>query len=534
MRQTLHAVLALALVLIVPAAAQASPGDVDTSFGRHGVSVLTFANPYAQGSSVAIDASDRIVVAGTTGPSADAANVVAVARLNPDGQLDATFSEDGMATIPLPAKAEVGGIAIDPSGRVLVSATSGGELLALRLLSAGALDSSFSDDGIASLPVAGNATGGDLAPVGDGSIVVGGTGCQGSGGCHFAVGRFTSAGVPDPTFSGDGVVTTDFPSSAALRSVAVAADSSIVAAGSSGADTALSRYLPNGDLDSSFGGGGRAIVSDYTQGAREIAFDDAGRIIELANGGSLLRLNGDGTIDSTWGLSLQFSVPRDGGFGPDGAAGFFVGGRIGGCSRGCSPIDTAVAHVTSGGSVDRAFGSADLGSVTYSIVDLGSQSDGASDVTADHQGRPVIVGFSGARMMVARLTMTPGPPDIDGDGVENAEDRCSYLYGRSSNYPGCPVVRPKLTLRRDKAADLWLGRAVSPDDRCVPKQEVKIFRKRPGHDELLSDADSGGDGSFEADGNLRRGTYYAFVAKAFKPRIGYCKRSRSNEVVIRG
>ena len=289
---------------------------------------------------------------------------------------------------------------------------------------------------------------------------------------------------------------------------------------------------PRWSLDPAFGGNGRAIVSQYTGGALEISLDDLGRITELGAAGTLLRLQADGTVDPS-GPNVAFTLPREGGFGADGAGGYFVGGRLGGCSRGCTPIDTAVSHVTGNGALDADFGSFPFGN-GLAAADFGSQSDGASDVAADNDGRPIIVGFSGDRMMVGRLTMTPGPPDADGDRVENSEDLCPYLYGRNVHRPGCPKVRPKLRLHLHKKADLWVGRSESPDARCAVRQTVKIFRARPGRDEFLSEAESARDGSFTADGNLRPGAYYAFVSRAFKPRIGSCRRARSNQVVIRG
>ena len=144
--------LALALILILPRPAHATPGDVDPSFGRHGASILTFGAAFAQGSAIAIDDHGRIVVAGTSGASATSANAVAVARLDSDGVLDESFSRDGMATVPLPAKSEVGGMAIDAAHRLVIAATSGGDLFALRMSVDGELDPTFGAGGIATLP----------------------------------------------------------------------------------------------------------------------------------------------------------------------------------------------------------------------------------------------------------------------------------------------------------------------------------------------------------------------------------------------
>ncbi len=71
------------------------------------------------------------------------------------------------------------------------------------------------------------------------------------------------AGDLDPTFSGDGTVTTGFPGNAAASGVAVQADGKIVAAGRASDSTtgdstfALARYRLNGGLDPGFSGDGK-------------------------------------------------------------------------------------------------------------------------------------------------------------------------------------------------------------------------------------------------------------------------------------
>lgn len=82
--------------------------------------------------------------------------------------------------------------------------------------------------------------------------------------------RLTPHGVPDPSFSGDGVVLTDF-GPAGDEAVGIAVHSGrIVVAGltrlssSSGTDTriAVARYRPGGALDDAFGGGDGKVALD--------------------------------------------------------------------------------------------------------------------------------------------------------------------------------------------------------------------------------------------------------------------------------
>ena len=87
-------------------------------------------------------------------------------------------------------------------------------------------------------------------------------------------------------------------------------------------------------------------------------------------------------------------------------------------------------------------------------------------------------------------------------------------------------------MHRRKRADLWVGRIKSPEERCNLGQDVRIHRRRPGKDERVSVVESDGDGRWSADGNLRRGEYYARIDAYFKERYGFCTRARSRVVTI--
>ena len=76
----------------------------------------------------------------------------------------------------------------------------------------------------------------DGVALGKGGTVVGaGAAVPGATGFDFAVVRLTSAGVPDPAFSGDGEQTTDAGGFDVLDAVAVQKDGAIVAGGSTDA-----------------------------------------------------------------------------------------------------------------------------------------------------------------------------------------------------------------------------------------------------------------------------------------------------------
>ncbi len=123
-----------------------------------------------------------------------------------------------------------------------------------RLLAAGALDPTFGGDGIVTTVIETRAQASDLAILPDGRLVaVGKTYTAASSGQELdaALARYSSNGALDMTFGGDGIVTTGFKrgSDDWFNAVVVQADGKIIAGGNF-----LARYNVDGSLDASFGG----------------------------------------------------------------------------------------------------------------------------------------------------------------------------------------------------------------------------------------------------------------------------------------
>ena len=85
------------------------------------------------------------------------------------------------------------------------------------------------------------------------------------------------AGALDPTFGGEGKVTTDFGANELARAVAIQPNGTIVAAGASGGDFALARSNRDGSLDTSFDLDGK-VTTDFG------FFDDALAVAIQPNG----------------------------------------------------------------------------------------------------------------------------------------------------------------------------------------------------------------------------------------------------------
>jgi hypothetical protein len=98
MRRVLMGATALCLVLIAATAAYAtSAGDLDPSFGHHGLRIV--GNTNEASGAVAVGKKGRIVISGGR----------TVARLRSNGRLDHSFANGGIANIGTPPRIYEGG-----------------------------------------------------------------------------------------------------------------------------------------------------------------------------------------------------------------------------------------------------------------------------------------------------------------------------------------------------------------------------------------------------------------------------------------
>ena len=74
-----------------------------------------------------------------------------------------------------------------------------------------------------------------------------------------------AAGHLDPTFDGDGKVTTHLAGGAAANGVAVQPDGAIIVVGGANGKFGVARYVTSGALDPTFGGDGK-VTTDFAAG----------------------------------------------------------------------------------------------------------------------------------------------------------------------------------------------------------------------------------------------------------------------------
>ena len=107
-------------------------GSVDATFGSSGRLTIPFGQDAGRINDVRIDGNDQLLVAATV--SHRGRDRLGIARLSTSGALDPTFLSKGFYIEDAPASASASHIAVDASGRVIVTgALSSGELVLWRL-----------------------------------------------------------------------------------------------------------------------------------------------------------------------------------------------------------------------------------------------------------------------------------------------------------------------------------------------------------------------------------------------------------------
>ena len=243
--------------VVLSSGAQAAPGDLDPSFSGDGKQTTDLGGG-AKG--VAIQADGKIVAVGLAGGAPTAPTSGSPATTRTARSTRASPATAGGGPTSAGARLREGGG--DPGGRQdrrgrLGSA--GGDFALARYNPNGSLDPSFSGDGKQTTDFGGfdatartrwrsrrTARSSRSARAGDGD---------------FALARYNPNGSLDTSFSGDGKQTTDFGGLRRGERRGLQADGKIVAVGGSSAeefgDFALARYNPDGSLDPSFSGDGK-------------------------------------------------------------------------------------------------------------------------------------------------------------------------------------------------------------------------------------------------------------------------------------
>jgi uncharacterized delta-60 repeat protein len=336
--------------------ALAAPGALDSNFGSGGIVTTSFGPTSAFGTSVVIQPNGKIVVAGSKYNN-NGQIVFALARYNPNGSLDTSFNSTGKVTTPIGSGgADAYSVAIQDRKIVVAGEDNniGGGITHFALARYnpnGSLDSSFNGTGKVTTQIGGGAGARSATIDPNGKIIAAGYSFNGNI-SRFALARYKPNGSLDTSFNSTGKVTTPIGSDAIANSVAIQGNGKIVGAGrwlnGNDYDFALTRYNPNGSLDTSFNSTGKVttpIGSGSDDHADSVAIQANGMIVAAGltfNGTfddfALARYNANGSLDTTFdtdgkvtttigsdAVANSVAIPANGKIVAAGYA--FVGGR---------------------------------------------------------------------------------------------------------------------------------------------------------------------------------------------------------------
>lgn len=294
-------------------------GTLDTTFGDNGISAVNVGPSGGFVSDMQVLTDGTMLVSGRSGNTAATSNSY-VFKLDEDGDLEAEFGTAGITAENLDTTAGGPGdgyerIVVRENGSILLGTTG----LGIHQLDVdGNRDLDFGAGGVA-IPQNAAWSSYGLAEMADSTVVFGGGSAGFEGSQDFIVGRYLPDGSAlDPTFGIGGVATTQLnPDNDALLDLAVDFKGRIVALGYTKRGdrrrTAVVRYLPDGQLDASFGYGGVRMLDGIglrtIYATRILLRPDGGLLLSGQAGSSLpnpdqeifvLSLHEDGSVDESF------------------------------------------------------------------------------------------------------------------------------------------------------------------------------------------------------------------------------------------
>ncbi len=209
-----------------------------------------------------------------------------------------------------------------------------------------------------------------MIPEADGKVVAVGY----AGWNTMVLSRFLADGQPDPTFGTDGYAAlpgNDFEGFA----VAQDANGDYLVTGNDTGNIAVWRFLPDGSIDTSFGSSGETVVNlgAYEYGTA-VAVQADGKIViagastDAEHGLPVIRLNGDGSLDSGFGASGIDAID----LGPADGVTIQSGGSIVISGSGADGYLTRLN--ASDGSTDTSFGTDGVVTIPGTVFKLTMQS----------------------------------------------------------------------------------------------------------------------------------------------------------------
>ncbi len=360
-------------------------GTTDTTFGSNSNGIVKTLIQTGSSEIFALDTQlTGEIVAG--GQFSLAGNHFALARYDSDGNLDTSFSTDGIVTTTVGGTDRVNALDMQTTGEIVAGGFSANSFALVRYTASGLEDTNFSGDGMVTTSIG---SGGSAQIHGlffsNNRIIVGGLSFNGTNNSVFTLARYDLAGALDTTFGSGGITTTAISTGFDGVHALTLASNKIFAAGFAAdghrIDFALARYnTADGSLDTAFntdgftttalGGGSDEInaLEIQTDGKMLAAGFSFGTDNIKNKNFALTRYEADGTLDANFGSAGHVTTSLSGNLGTahdiikalviqnNGSivVGGLTRGNVGGTGE---SNDFALARYLSNGNPDPSFGS---------------------------------------------------------------------------------------------------------------------------------------------------------------------------------
>ena len=491
-----------------------SAGDLDPTFGSGGKVLLPdhSGSVFYNVNATAVQSDDKVLLAGSAGPSLNQPSTFFLERVNADGSVDTSFGTSGIVTTSFPGIAFAKSIVIQSDGRIVLGGTdepdgtaASGQFALARYNTDGSLDATFGTGGQVLTRIPGNEQLAQIALTPSGQVVAGGSGTF-QDPAHptdrdysvpvFDIGRYNLNGTLDTGFNGTGYVYRQSPGSVVENfntvALTVQHDGKILLGSDFEEDFAVWRFNLDGTLDTSFALGGMALTpfpffddgDGYTAASvSQIAVQPNGQIVvggPLNYGNeftkwAISRFNADGSVDTTFG-SQGVVIPSMI-FGPFGAGDSFGGflpeadGKI--AFGGVDQVYAAsgpfiVGRLLPDGSADAAFHSYDINYFTGpadtnegytgatalapdgSIIVAGNLNNGQNHLSSSYQSGLVVFRLQGDNPPAAPAVSTSPVPSAVSLLQGNLDPSFGF-QGRTLFNDPSPVELPDAQTPRIKA-----------------------------------------------------------------------------------
>jgi len=387
----------------------AQPGYPDVTFGGTGIVQITGFTGTAN--AIAVQQDGKILIGGYWEDSIAFQNC-AIARFLDDGTLDSTFDNDGILQSPYPGI--IHSLVIQSDNKIVAgySNISGvSRLNIFRILDDGNPDTTFGTSGLVNIAMIFTdikCYGVALQPGGE--IVATGYGSSGMTADSIIVARLHANGIPDSTFSNDGIGIYGVSSFSQGRDVTIQPDNKILITGS---PSFIMRLTTDGLSDSSFAGTGVVQVNQpgFITSYSVLLLPDQ----KILFGGDqyIVKLESNGSPDTSFGtngyLNTQSIIGTDMALQPDGK--IIFAGSI----SGIVGTDIAITRYLANGTIDLNFGLTGL-----TAVDIGGN-DHATSVTLQPDGKIVLTSLQPVTLHYMNCIRLENDPFLSVDEIDIAD-----------------------------------------------------------------------------------------------------------------